>query len=279
MMGIVMAVTADSPKTLLDEIERGATQAAADLPTLLRKCVALGGQSGSAALRDWATRELKGYREDQGDSLPPYRTVPATLVLDGMTMTHRIQGQQISPVQLPEEARDRVVEEVQFWGPVAELSDMVTRATAEGEGAVGIGIIGGSALAGLMNHYARQRGEQDHVERVYHKVALTSIVGVLDTVQTNVVELVAEIRAGLPEPESVPSKELADHAVSVVIHGDRNRVELHNTAATTGGGSPNVISAEPEKESKPRSVMFWLIGFATIVAAIVAVLALHPWSH
>jgi hypothetical protein len=81
--------------------------------------------------------------------------VPATLVLDGMTMTHRIQGQQISPVQLPEEARDHVEEEVQFWGPVAELSDMVKRATAESDGAVGIGIAGGSALAGMMNHYAR----------------------------------------------------------------------------------------------------------------------------
>jgi hypothetical protein len=272
-------VAGNPAQKLLDDIERGGTQADADIPTLLRKCIALGGQSGSVQLRDWATRELKGYREDQGDSIPEYRKVPATLVIDGATLMHRIQGQQISPVQLPTEARDKVEEQVQFWGPVAELSDMVKRATAEGEGAVGIGIVGGSALAGLMNAYAQQRGERHHIERVYHKVAVTSIVGVLDTVQTNLVELVAEIRSGLPDPQAAPDKQLGDHAVMVVIHGDRNRVELRNTAAATGGGTATVESSHPSPESKARRVMFWLIGIATVVAAVVAVLAWHPWIH
>jgi len=53
---------------MLDQIERDALDESASVATALRKCVALGGRSGSQALRDWATQELDGY---SGMSLEP----------------------------------------------------------------------------------------------------------------------------------------------------------------------------------------------------------------
>jgi hypothetical protein len=53
-------------ETLIGEIERDLLdgKALADL----RKCIVLGGRSGSVELRDWASRQLRGYGPD--DELP-----------------------------------------------------------------------------------------------------------------------------------------------------------------------------------------------------------------
>ena len=61
-------------ETLLSEIERDLL-GGKPLADLLRKCVVLGGRSSSVELRDWASRELRGY--NVGDDLPSYRTVGA----------------------------------------------------------------------------------------------------------------------------------------------------------------------------------------------------------
>lgn len=47
--------------SLIAEIERDALNERVAVATALRKCIVLGGKSGSEALRDWASRELKGY--------------------------------------------------------------------------------------------------------------------------------------------------------------------------------------------------------------------------
>jgi hypothetical protein len=259
---------------LLGDIEQEAVEADADLPTLLRKCVALGGKSGSVALREWATRELKGY--GGSDTLPPYRTIPAILALDGATMTHRVTGQQISPRSLPEVARDLVKEEVPLYGPIAELTDAIWGARNRGDDHVNFGISGGSALTLLTNHGLREKGvEYQAVERIYLKAAVTSLVGVVDTVQTNLVELVAELRAGVGGGHVVPDKDLTDRAVSIVIYGDRNRVEVAQAVVDVGGSA--VVNTPPERESRAKRIMFWAAGSATVVGAVIALLVWHPW--
>jgi hypothetical protein len=259
---------------LLGQIEREAVQANADLPTLLRKCIALGGISGSVALREWATRELKGY--GQGDTLPPYRTIPAILVLDGATMTHRVSGQQISPTSLPDIAHDLIKEEVPLYGPIAELTDAIRNARNRGEINIDFGIPAGSALTALTNHHLRVKGVQyQTIERIYWKAGVTSLVGVVDTVQTNLVELVAELRAGVGRGHAVPDKDLTDRAVNIVIYGDKNRVEVAHAVADAGGTAE--INAAPEGESKARKIMYWVAGVATVAAAAIALLVWHPW--
>lgn len=259
---------------LLGEIERGAVGANADLPTLLRKCVALGGISGSIALREWATRELKGYGE--GDTLPPYRTIPAILALDGATMTFRVTGQQISPASLPDIARDHIKEEVPLYGPIAELTDAIKDARERGESHINFGIPAGSALTALTNHHLRLKGVQyQAIERIYWKTGVTSLVGVVDTVQTNLVELVAELRAGIGSGDTVPDKDLTDRAVNIVIYGDKNRVQVAHAVADTGGTAE--VNAVPEGESKARTIMYWVAGVATVAGAVIALLVWRPW--
>jgi hypothetical protein len=259
---------------LLGEIEREGVRADANLPTLLRKCIALGGMSGSVALREWATRELKGY--GQGDTLPVYRTIPAILALDGATMTGRVTGQQISPASLPAIARDNIKEEVALYGPIAELTDAIGDARNRGENHINFGIPAGSALTALTNHHLREKGvEYQTIERIYWKAAVTSLVGVVDTVQTNLVELVAELRAGVGRGHGVPDKDLTDRAVNIVIYGDKNRVEVAQAVADTGGTAE--IDTAPERESKAKTIMYWAAGVATVAAAIIALLVWHPW--
>jgi hypothetical protein len=67
---------------LIGEIERGALDSSVSLADTLRKCVALGGQTRSTELRDWASRELNGYKPQ--DELPEWRKVTAPLQIDGI---------------------------------------------------------------------------------------------------------------------------------------------------------------------------------------------------
>ena len=89
---------------LLEQIEQGALDSKTPLADVLRKCVALGGRAGSEQLRDWARRELDGYRDGKQE-LPAYRIVPAAIAIDGQNMAFQVTGQQLSSYDLPEFAR------------------------------------------------------------------------------------------------------------------------------------------------------------------------------
>jgi hypothetical protein len=82
------------------------------LADALRKCVVLGGQAGSVELREWATKELRGYDED--DQMPAYRTVGALIYVNAITGPSVITGQMISSSSLPDFARDQIKESYTF---------------------------------------------------------------------------------------------------------------------------------------------------------------------
>jgi len=69
-------------RTLLEQIEQDVLTSQ-PLADTLRKCVVLGGKAGSVELREWATRELRGY--DAKDDAPDYRTVGAPILADVVT--------------------------------------------------------------------------------------------------------------------------------------------------------------------------------------------------
>jgi hypothetical protein len=66
---------------LLDEIHDGALDSRTNLPDLLRKCIALGGETGSERLRDWARQELMGY--GPGTEVPEYGRPPPCYISMG----------------------------------------------------------------------------------------------------------------------------------------------------------------------------------------------------
>jgi AbiTii/Helix-turn-helix domain of resolvase len=77
-------------RSLLSKIEQAALDETAPVVTAPRHCLALGGRAGSAALRDWASKELQGYGPDDG--LPAYRVVPVMLKVDAADRLGRPVG-------------------------------------------------------------------------------------------------------------------------------------------------------------------------------------------
>jgi hypothetical protein len=268
-------------RDLLSEIEEGAFDPKTDLPTLLRKCLALGGEAGSESLRTWATRELKGY--DNPDDLPAYRRAAAPLVLDALVPGGKVMGQQVPANLIPDFARDHVGSDIQFQQPISEIIDLLRSARSRGRDTVRLGPPGGNELVALMNHQLAQSNvgsfpfsssSDQTIERIYWDVSLTPLERVLDVVRTTLVELVAEMRAGTPAGQKVPDRAVAEQAVAIAIKGNRNRVVIQQVsgegqAAASADGSASVSTSEPE--SAGRKVMWWLAGTAGIVGAIAAV--------
>lgn len=280
-------MTKRRPIDLLAEIEAGVFDPSSDLPDLLRRCVALGGATGSVRLREWATRELKGY--GPSDELPPYRVARGLLFGDGIAHGTRFRGQQIPLLLIPERARPIFQGDIPLAYSLAELVDL-TAASRKDEGdTLRLVPPGAQEALVLMNHSLAQG---DHsafgqvpfpmppsqvIERIYWMVSMSVITGIIDVIRTTLVELVAEIRAGTPSGIPLPTYDVTEQAVGVAVYGYRNRVNINQLApgsseAAAIGGAASTGQAEPE--SKPRRWMFWIVGGATIIAAAVALIAL-----
>ncbi len=267
---------------LLNDIESGALDPESDLPTLLRKCISLGGVTGSEGLRTWATLELKGYEGE--DLLPVYRKVTAPLVLDGVAGFNRVSGQAVPANMIPDFAREAITTTVSFPQPISEIADLLSSARSRGESSVNLGPPGGQELVALINADLASADPRllsgtrlppsQIVERIYWTVSLAPISRILDVVRTTLVELVAEMRAGTPTGEDLPSREIAEQAVEIAIHGKGNRIVVNQVAplgqaAGAAGSGASVGAGEPE--TAPRKLMWWLVGFATLITAVASV--------
>lgn len=261
---------AKSDRGLLDEIE-SAVLTDEPLATILRKCVVLGGRAGSASLRDWATRELRGY--PKGTDLPEYRQIGAAIFLDGIAGNTQIRGQRIGVHNLPDFAQESIKESVSLAAGVGELEALVERAE---DNSVKLSLPGAAELAVFMN---REAGDPyQTVMALYWKVHTASIVGVLDHVRTTLAELIGEMRAGTPEGESVPTGEVADQAVQVAVHGDSNRVTVvhrSNDVQIKTSGRSSTIKGQGSAPERPwwRNLKLLgaaIVGLATIAATVIA---------
>jgi hypothetical protein len=253
-------------RDLLTQIERGAHDESSDLPSLLRRCITLGGVTGSSSLRQWASSELTGYSND--DALPAYRTAAAPLVLDAHVPGGVIKGQQVPYALIPDFARDQLSDDLEFRQPISEIGEMVASARRRGVSTVKLGVPLGSAVVALMNDELQKDGPGQAIERIYWEVSLVPMTRILDGVRTRLVALIAEMRAGTPAGTSIPSREIAEQAVGIVIHGKGHRIVIQQD-------SPGAVAATTEpNESRARRVAFWIVASATVVAAVAAVIVL-----
>jgi hypothetical protein len=219
---------------LVAQIENDALDGNMSVATALRKCIALGGRSGSEALRDWATRELKGYSRD--DELPKYRVIQAPLMIDGVSGNIKIEHQQIPASMIPESIREHVSERLELRYGAGELEEFCK------EGEVRLQPLGASDLARLMN----LESDQPHTRIVslYWAVAPAALRGVLDQIRTALTQLVAELRANMAGDEQIPTAEAASQAVNVVVTGKRSRVSVTSAQAS---GSASAAVAIPQE--------------------------------
>jgi hypothetical protein len=221
--------------TLLDDIEAEVLDSDASLAGALRKCVALGGHAGSRELRDWAAKEVRGYKPG-ADDMPHYRTVPAALKVDWRNMACQATGQLLSPMQLPEFAQETVKEEMTLYHGVGELEAMLRQAREKG-GYLQFGFPQSTSLVAYLNMKENSTGQV--VDRLYHEVSAVSIAGVLDEVRTTLVEMVAEMRDGPSDERGVPSADSAAQAVTLAVTGNRNRVRVVSAQAAGGSAKPD----------------------------------------
>ncbi|BAJ73203.1 hypothetical protein MTES_0239 [Microbacterium testaceum StLB037] len=239
------------------------------LDTLLRKLILLGGNAGSPELRDWASLELRGYERDA--ELPPYRTVPAPLQIDGAVRDGIVRHETIGAMDIPDFARDEISEQVPLRMGVSEIHSMVDQ--HRNDRMVQLQPPGAADLVTYMNGTRQMNG---HITALYWSVSTIALAGVLDQIRTRLAELIAELRSATPPGQNLPTRTQAANAVSLVINGRGNRVSI----AQAADGS--TIAAAPE-EAKPR---FWtvakivgaaVVGLATIAGTVIAALQLPTW--
>jgi hypothetical protein len=171
--------------SLISQIERDALDDAAPLATVLRKCVVLAGKSRSDALRDWATRELKGYGGE--DELPDYRVINTPLLVDGIAGGYKVMRQQLAPSAIPDFARDVVSERLELRYGVGNIEALLQQAD------IMLQPPGASDLVRFMNGTNGASGQ--YIERLYWAVSAPAIRGVLDQIRTALTQLTAELRS------------------------------------------------------------------------------------
>ena len=254
---------------LLDQIERDALDEGASLAGALRKCIALGGRTGSEELRDWATVELQGYKDLKTTPLPDYRVVPAPLMIDGFSPNAQITGETISPWDLPDVVKDDIKSEVTLRQGVGEIEALIAQGDAEG--IIRLGLPMGSEIAKLMNAENRH----GRVTRIYWGVVPAAVRGVTDQIRTALTALVAEVRATTPRGDTVPTSDAIDQAVQVVVHGKKARVNVSSSQAT-GGSTATVQSAPPPEESESefwtrgKKIGAFIVGLSGVAGAVFA---------
>jgi hypothetical protein len=259
-------------RRLIDDIETGLQDDNVSTTALLRKCVFLGGHTGSAELRDWATKELKGYGRE--DELPRYRRIGAPICIDAVLGYNIVKGQIISPSSLPEMAQEAGLDEsVRLTVSVAQLEDM---ARQDGD-SIKLMLPGGSIL---MNVMSASMDEFEQITALYWNVSKTSIRGVVDQVRTALAELIAELVATAPDERMTPPKEAADQAVRMIVTGRRNTVNLVNAQASEGG--TNTITPAPTAAPPESFFARWrkrgiVVGIATVAAAVFGLLQWMQW--
>lgn len=260
-------------KGLLAQVEDGALDSSTSLADTLRKCISLGGQAGSEELRDWARRELDGYKVE--DQLPEYRVLPAAVKIDGTTFNAIITGQQLSTFDIPDFAREQITNGVQMRHGIAEL-ELIAKSGSE----VKLQHPTMQDLVSYMN--SQQPIGGGTITTMYWVVGGASVLGAVDAVRTNLVALVAEMRAAGVGAGTIPTAEAAQHAVQVVIHGAKRSPITVNSAIAADSGSASVdFGAASTTGSK---IPGWIrgpwgfgVGLATLVGAYAGIAAGAGW--
>jgi len=266
--GCQSLIMSPSVATLLEQIEEDAVNGRPVADTL-RKAVILGGKANSADLREWATKELKGYGPN--DELPSYRVVGAPICVDAIVGNSWIQGQRVSVYELPNFARDSIKEDVHLTFAIGEIEAIIRDVERGEDSTTHLSLPGSADLVLIWNQESDVPFQ--HIRAIYWSVSVSTLHGVVDQVRTALTELAAEMRAGTPRGSELPTAEVTNQAVSVAVHGKNARV---NVTSQTSGGDATTTTLAPIEDggwwTKWRRIGAFFVGAAGIAAAVLAYL-------
>jgi hypothetical protein len=219
---------------------------------------------------------LEGYRDR--DELPDYRTVPAPIRLDGHNMAWQFKGQTISPSDLPDFTHEHIKEEVPLFFGVGELESMVRK----GDSHIKLTLPAAADLANYMNSQFQHEAPGQTITSLYWSVSPTAIDGVIDRIRTNLVSIVAEMRAAGIKADQLPPAATADQAVNVVING-KPRGPITITAANSSGeGNTLAVNPSPQADTtlwaRLRKPGAFIVGLAGVIGALVAIAVWQNWN-
>lgn len=194
------------------------------LAGLLRKCLALGAETGSESLRQWARSELNGYGDET--VVPAYRVVPTPPISVDFTSGYNwVKGQIVDRLQLPAEAQKGVPEQFAFRQPIEELEQLsqIKSVTFTNTG-----------LAYAQAVWNEESDWRQQITSLSYKIAGSTIAGMVGSVRTQLVDLVAELCADTPLTE-LPKKEQVDAAVRQYVGNQYNTTIQSATGPTAIG--------------------------------------------
>lgn len=224
--------------TLLRSLRERMLDESEPLAGLLRKCLLLGAETGSAALRDWARRELKGYGDEE--VVPEYRNIAdVPISVDSVSGNAWMTGQIISRFQMPREVWEYVPETMSFKQPVEELEQMAVQKSLS---------FSSPGLSVAQTIWNQQLGPFQSINGLAFKMTGSVIAGMVGQVRTQLVDIIADLTADTPMSE-LPSKGQVDTAVTERIGAST----IYNTTVNASG-SPVAIGTEAKAKVEGLSI-------------------------
>ncbi|MEV3853103.1 hypothetical protein AB0J38_02125 [Streptomyces sp. NPDC050095] len=237
------------PTAALDRLEHGVLDPAEQLADLLRYVLLLGGYAASESLKNWATRELRGYVGVASADVPDYRRVPAALKADSHEPGARVTGQTISRLHLPEITRGQISEELVLPQGVFQLS-LLAKEAAPNQ-VLRMALPGAAELCALMSASPRYRQARVVVEDLYWAVSPSELHNILDQVRTRLTQFVAELRQTMGgDLDPTPSQVRQAAQVISITAGDNASITVTAPFAYADG-SASAVSGLPDPDRQP----------------------------
>lgn len=191
-------------------------------------------------------------------------------------MAWMIKGETISPSDLPDFTHGLIEEEAPITLGVGEIESWVVNAQ---DGTIRLTLPRGTDLVRYMN------GTSDGsmiIDSIYWSVSASALAGTLDRIRTNLVSIVAEMRASGVGGRDVPPAAVSDQAVNVVVYGAKRSPITVTTANTAGEGHTVTTNPSPPPDNslwaRLRKPGAFLVGAATVIGGVVGVAAWQGWN-
>lgn len=245
-VGAVTDTVLQSLRTqILDESE--------PLAGLLRKCLMLGAETHSETLRDWARRELNGYRDEE--EVPDYRQLfGPSIMMDSMSGNTWATNQMIDRLNLPQETHEYVKDSMPLRQPIEELERLATEKSIT---------FRSGALSYAETVWNSQLGPYQQVMNLRYTLSSSAFAGVVGQVRTKLVDIVADLTAGAPITE-LPATARVDAVM-------RERVghvgDVYNTSINQPTG-PTAVGSESTAKTEGLTVADVLALLAQVQQAI-----------
>lgn len=220
------------PDTLLRSIRERLLDESEPLAGLLRKCLLLGAETGSDALRQWARRELNGYDGEEG--VPEYRKLSGVPIsMDSISGNTLAKNQIVDRLNLPQESLEFVPEAIAMRQPIEELEALAKEKRLS---------FSPPGLAYAQMLWNQKLGAYQNIVSLSYVMPGTAIRGVLGQIRTQLVDLIADLTSDTPLAE-LPGKEQVDAAVSHHI-GQVYNTTVHDAAGPLAIGTAAKASTE-----------------------------------